>query len=190
MRFLGLCPCVNRAEFKSLYSDSQIRWVKAAPAAGARVLTIPVVAEATGVRLGYHWLRFPRHGWRAISPVGSPTRAAVSKGAHIEELESYGLSLRCERASFRCAFHDPRSAPPELHQPVLQDARVSGQGLRYVFWSRQTCFLRPVEFVRVLYVLFVCFLFVAWGFFLCLLFCMFVAVKLLELEVSCVFFSH
>ncbi len=103
MRFLGLCPCVNRAQFKSLYSDSQIRWGKAAPAAGARVLRLPVVAEETGVRLGYHWLRFPRRGWRAISPVGSPTRAAVSKGAHIHELVSDGLSLRCERASFRCA---------------------------------------------------------------------------------------
>jgi hypothetical protein len=74
------------------------------------------------------------------------------------------LCAASERASavpvsLRCAFDDPRSAPPELHQPVLQDDRVSGQGVRYVFCNRQTCFLRPVDFVQVLYVLFVCFLF-------------------------------
>jgi hypothetical protein len=59
MRFFSLCPCVNRAEFKSLYSDSEIRWVEAAPAAGARVLRMPVVAEITGVRLGYPLVAFP-----------------------------------------------------------------------------------------------------------------------------------
>jgi hypothetical protein len=194
MRFFSLCPCVNRAEFKSLYSDSEIRWVEAAPAAGARVLRMPVVAEITGVRLGYPLVAFPearvtRHFTRWKPDPGR----RLQRGAY---------PWACKRRSFSALRANelplcpslsaaPSTIPARLHRSsisqcfkmiVYQD-KVSGTCLevgKLVFF---------VQWILCKFCMFC--LFVSSStletFFLCFLFCMFVAVKLLELEISCVF---